>query len=79
MSSQNWKLATVNTTKSVEVVNLSAPVEETNGGVSVSLAYVISGIPYFVAPELFLGNKLAAYGGFLNYTIYYTVNSDGSF
>lgn len=35
-------------------------------------------LTYFSAPEHYLGNKLSSYGGFLNYTIFYTTGLFGS-
>lgn len=32
---------------------------------------------YFSASDAFLGNKLTSYGGFLNYTIFYTISNHG--
>lgn len=35
-------------------------------------------IAYFIAPKKFLGNQLKSYGGFLNYSIFYTTNDFGN-
>lgn len=34
---------------------------------------------YFAAPVQYLGRKMSSYGGRLNYTIYYTIGSSGTY
>lgn len=47
-------------------------------GVDFSYYNVSQAPAYFSAPPDYLGKKLTSYGGFLNYTVYYTIGSHGS-
>lgn len=47
--------------------------------ISVDMTLIIQGIAYVAAPEIYLGNKLTAYGGFLNYTFWYITPGGGKY
>lgn len=67
----------MNISKTVEVAPLPTPIDKVNGGISVNMAYLLGGVAYFAAPDVYMGNKLSAYGSSLNYTVNYKVAQDG--
>lgn len=79
---QNWTLYSIIQDISMEVVPLDSNIEQLNSSViGADLTLYESDadedIIYFSAPEHYLGNKLTSYGGFLNYTIFYTISNRG--
>lgn len=79
---ENWLLKNVNiTTKTVttnEVTLSLEKIDETTIAVDLTHDEFQQKITYFSAPKKYLGNQLPSYGGFLNYTVYYTINLFGS-
>lgn len=76
----NWTLVSVNETDTLEVTLLKLPVAQPYPytiGADFSLYNIGKRVPYFSAPADYLGKKLTAYGGILNYTIFYTIGSNG--
>lgn len=76
---KNWRLAVIELSKRVEVEDLSIlPVHlDTGIGADLSLQEIHGRIVYFVAPDIYLGNKLTSYGGNLNYIVFYTTGLFG--
>lgn len=78
----NWSLKTVNVTiKPITVDNVGISldkIEEGILGVDLTPKELQEKITYFFAPKTYLGNQMKSYGGFLNYSIYYTSNLFGS-
>lgn len=76
----DWHLVAINTSMKLEVapVNLTVQqVEDVTVGADFSSVDVKNTTVYFSAPNDYLGKKLSAYGGYLNYTVFYTVGSQG--
>lgn len=79
---ENWQLKTINmTTKPIVVDDVELPldkIEEGVLGVDLTAKEFEQKITYFVAPKQYLGNQIKSYGGFLNFSIYYTSNLFGN-
>ncbi|VVC44657.1 Hypothetical protein CINCED_3A025090 [Cinara cedri] len=79
---ENWSLKVINmTTKGAMVDDVQLSIEkheEGELGVDLTVEELQKKVAYFFAPPTFLGNQLKSYGGFLNFTIYYTSNLFGS-
>lgn len=73
MHMQGWRLGTLEE-DSQTVKSLSIIPEQMNQvvGAYLSLPEIEDEIIYFIAPPGYKGNQLTAYGGTLNYTIFYT-------
>lgn len=79
---RNWQLKTVNlNTKPITIENVELLLDETEDGVlgiDLTAKEFEKKITYLFAPEIYSGNQLKSYGGFLNYSIQYTSNLFGS-
>ena len=79
---QDWKLAVADIDKTVNVDYLVSEPEQLDSGHSIGVDLTSDDthqkIVYFSAPPAYLGNKLTAYGGALNYTIFYTTGLFGT-
>ena len=80
---RDWELTTgeVEKTVKVEYLKMEPEVLDSGRGIGVDLTTEETNnkVVYFSAPPVYLGNKLSAYGGFLNYTIFYTTGLFGEF
>lgn len=79
---ENWSLKTINITiKVITVDDVKLAIDKIDEdvlGVDLTDKELEKKITYFSAPSNFVGNHLKSYGGFLNFTIYYTSNLFGS-
>ena len=79
---QDWRLAVADIDKTVNVVYLFSEPEDLDSGHSIGVDLTSDDtyqkVVYFSAPPAYLGNKLVAYGGALNYTIFYTTGLFGT-
>lgn len=76
----NWTLLSIMEGTNITVLSLKSQVEQLNSsviGADLTLDEAQDQIVYFSAPRQYLGNKLTAYGGFLNYSIFYTTSDTG--
>lgn len=78
----DWVLVNVNeTTTSLEVKPLNLSVvdvdKQTTIGADFTQIDMKDKLAYFSTPLAYVGYKLTSYGGFLNYTIFYTIGSGG--
>ncbi|XP_011495348.1 PREDICTED: laminin subunit alpha [Ceratosolen solmsi marchali] len=74
----NWDLAHVNEkNETVEILRLKPQEVNENVVVEVTADIDQSNIVYFSAPPGYLNKKLTSYGGWLNYTVSYTIDSFG--
>jgi hypothetical protein len=66
----------------VNIDNLAVEPEHLDSGQSIGVDLTSDDthqkVVYFSAPPAYLGNKLVAYGGALNYTIFYTTGLFGT-
>ena len=73
---RDWMLVVAEFDKTVNIEDLDAEIEVLDSGrsigVDLSTDKTQDKVVYFSAPPVYLGNKLTAYGGTLNYTIFYT-------
>lgn len=77
---KNWSLVAINETSDLEVTPLNltlAQPDATIVGADFTSIDITNKTAYFSAPLEYLGNKMTAYGGLLNYSIYYTIISKG--
>ncbi|KAJ9580421.1 hypothetical protein L9F63_024397, partial [Diploptera punctata] len=78
---KDWRLATGQVDKTVSIEDLETEPEILDSGrsigVDISIEETQDKVVYFSAPPVYLGNKLTAYGGALNYTIFYTIGLGG--
>jgi hypothetical protein len=79
---RNWSLAVADIEKTVNIDNLLTEPEQLDSGHSIGVDLTSDDthqkVVYFSAPPAYLGNKLVAYGGALNYTIFYTTGLFGT-
>ena len=79
---QDWRLAVADIDKTVNVIYLVSEPEQVDSGHSIGVDLTSDDthqkVVYFSAPPAYLGNKLSAYGGALNYTIFYTTGLFGT-
>jgi len=79
---QDWKLTVADIDKTVNIDYLVSDPEQLDSGHSIGVDLTSDDthrkVVYFSAPPAYLGNKLAAYGGALNYTIFYTTGLFGT-
>lgn len=80
METRDWEVVSANVAAgqlNVEKLNLTV---ETNNyvGVDFSSFDATKTTAYFSAPFDYLGKKLTAYGGYLNYTIFYVIDGEGN-
>jgi hypothetical protein len=79
---QDWRLAVADIDKTVNIDYLVSEPEQLDSGHSIGVDLTDDDthqkVVYFSAPQAFLGNKLSAYGGALNYTIFYTTGLFGT-
>jgi hypothetical protein len=79
---RNWSLAVADIDKTVNVDNLGTEPEHLDSGHSIGVDLTSDDthqkVVYFSAPQAYLGNKLVAYGGAFNYTIFYTTGLFGT-
>lgn len=80
----NWTIVNVNTSfLNLEVLPLNVTVHNVDAN-TVGLDFTASDqslsntTVYFAAPASYTGGKLTSYGGYLNYTIFYTIGMKGS-
>ncbi|XP_026292152.1 laminin subunit alpha [Frankliniella occidentalis] len=78
-SMENWVLSTITYQPTVIVTPMSFRPEHGDGGVVADLtdAEAVDKVVFFKAPQIFYGNMLTAYGGNLNYTLFYTTGPFG--
>lgn len=76
---EEWTIVAVNETNKFEItpLNLSAVEIETHTTIGINLEGLHNKLVYFSASRAYLGSKLTAYGGYLNYSIFYTIGSSG--
>jgi hypothetical protein len=78
----DWSLAVADIDKTVNIGNLAVEPEHLDSGQSIGVDLTSDDthqkVVYFSAPPAYLGNKLVAYGGSLNYTIFYTTGLFGT-
>lgn len=77
----NWTLFSIIEGSNMTVVPLQAQIEQLNSsviGVDLTTEETTDQVVYFSAPQQYFRNKLTSYGGFLNYTIFYTTLDSGS-
>lgn len=79
---ENWLLKTINiTTKPITIDDVELTldkIEEGVLGIDLTAKKFMQKITYFLAPKAYLGNQIKSYGGFLNFSIFYTSNLFGS-
>jgi hypothetical protein len=79
---RDWSLATADIDKTVNIDNLPIGPVYLDSGLSIGVDLMSDDthqkVVYFSAPPAYLGNKLVAYGGALNYTIFYTTGLFGT-
>ncbi|KAJ8973563.1 hypothetical protein NQ317_009587 [Molorchus minor] len=79
---QNWTIVSLNTSRQLNITKLNLSIEsienENEIGVVFSEFNGFENTAYFSAPNSYLGKRLTSYGGFLNYTIYYSIGSEGT-
>jgi hypothetical protein len=79
---RDWRLAVAEVDKTVNIDYLDSEPEELGSshsiGVDLSSDDTYQKVVYFSAPPAYLGNQLTAYGGALNYTIFYTTGLFGN-
>jgi len=79
---QDWKLAVADVDKTVNIGYLDSEPEQLDVGHSIGVDLTSDDtyqkVVYFSAPPPYLGNRLVAYGGALNYTIFYTTGLFGT-
>jgi hypothetical protein len=79
---QDWRLAVADIDKTVNIDYLDSKPEQLDSGHGVGVDLISDDthqkVVYFSAPPVYLGNKLVAYGGALNYTIFYTTGLFGT-
>jgi len=79
---QDWRLAVADIDKTVNIGYLFNEPEQGHSGHSIGVDLMSDDthqkVVYFSAPPAYLGNKLVAYGGVLNYTIFYTTGPFGT-
>ncbi|KAF5306067.1 hypothetical protein FQA39_LY09045 [Lamprigera yunnana] len=77
----DWKLVSINTTKTFEVHPINTTTANIDKYTTISADFTFENVRdkviYFSAPIQYLGSKLTSYGGFLNYTIFYSIGLDG--
>ncbi|XP_026299731.1 laminin subunit alpha [Apis mellifera] len=76
----NWELALFNEKSGNMTYLLTIPHEFNSTSIAIDLATndTYGNIIYFSVPEIYLGKKLTSYGGFLNYTVYYSTGPFGN-
>ncbi|PBC25348.1 Laminin subunit alpha [Apis cerana cerana] len=76
----NWELALFNEKGGNMTYLLTIPHEFNSTSIAIDLATndTYGNIIYFSVPEIYLGKKLTSYGGFLNYTVYYSTGPFGN-
>lgn len=78
----DWSLAVADIEKTVNIENLVTEPEQLDSGHSIGVDLTSDDthqkVVYFSASPAYLGNKLVAYGGALNYTIFYTTGLFGT-
>ncbi|PNF21652.1 hypothetical protein B7P43_G11263, partial [Cryptotermes secundus] len=78
---RDWSLAVADVEKTVNIENLITEPEQLDSGHSIGVDLTSDDthqkVVYFSASPAYLGNKLVAYGGALNYTIFYTTGLFG--
>jgi hypothetical protein len=79
---RNWSLAVADIDKAVNIDDLGTEPEQLDSGHSIGVDLTSDDthqkVVYFSAPPAYLGNRLVAYGGALNYTIFYTTGLFGT-
>lgn len=78
----NWTLVAINETDALQVTKLNLNTQhasDSSVGADFSFEDLSNKTVYFAAPAIYLGKKITAYGGELNYTIYYTIGPNGEF
>ncbi|KAL1517260.1 hypothetical protein ABEB36_001047 [Hypothenemus hampei] len=75
----NWTLVALDTSDSVlNVTKLPISLEDLEIDSIGAVLSDLNGTAYFSAPSPYLGKKLASYGGFLRYTIFYGIGQNGT-
>ncbi|KAB0790802.1 hypothetical protein PPYR_15312 [Photinus pyralis] len=78
---EDWKLVSINTTANLAIVPLNTSTVEIDKYTTISADFTFENVKekvvYFSAPRSYVGSKLTSYGGFLNYTIFYSIGLDG--
>lgn len=76
----DWHVVGLNVSSKLDVVLLNLTVQKADED-SIGVDFSVNGTKnitsYFSAPQIYLGKKLTSYGGFLNYSIYYTIGEQG--
>lgn len=75
-----WKLVIINETTQLNVTNVNTSLHNVNHltiGVDLSVQSLSNQSVYFAAPDVYIGKKLTAYGGLLNYSVFYTSGPSG--
>lgn len=78
---KDWGVIITNTSGLLNITDLNLPVEDIDENeilVDFTGLNLTQTPVYFSAPRDYLGKKLSSYGGFLNYTIYYAIGSQGT-
>jgi laminin alpha 3/5 len=77
----DWRLAVAEVDKTVNIDYLDSEPERLGSGHSIGVDLISDDthqkVVYFSAPPTYLDNKLVAYGGALNYSIFYTTGPFG--
>ncbi|CAK9798131.1 Laminin subunit alpha [Anthophora quadrimaculata] len=75
-----WELALSNEKSGNMTFLESIPEEFNSTSIRIALTYndTFGKVVYFAAPETYLGKALTSYGGFLNYTVYYSTGPFGN-
>ncbi|KAK4877517.1 hypothetical protein RN001_010023 [Aquatica leii] len=78
---EDWKMVTINTTKNLEIIPFNTSIAEIDKFTTISGDFTFENVRekvvYFSAPQSYLGSKLTSYGGFLNYTVFYSIGLEG--
>ncbi|XP_050301015.1 laminin subunit alpha [Anthonomus grandis grandis] len=77
----NWTLVELDTSKdqlNVTILDSNLESVSANAVGAVLSDFNDSTVAYFAAPPSYLGKKLTSYGGFLRYTIFYSIGSNGT-
>ncbi|CAH0547112.1 unnamed protein product [Brassicogethes aeneus] len=77
---QNWKIVSIKLNGILEISNINVPLEYFDEaiGADFTTADLNTTNLYFSAPSAYIGKMLLSYGGYLNYTIFYTIGEFGS-
>lgn len=75
-----WKLVALNESDKLQDMPVDLILHDVDShtlGAELTSESVKGKVVYFSAPDAYLGKKLTTYGGYLNYTVFYTIGLSG--